>query len=152
MSTKHPMTIDGHRNMQEELRRLKGPERTKISQAIGFARELGDLSENAEYAEAREEQAFVETRIFDLEELLLKAVVIEESKGGTVEIGSVVTVKKGNDTFHYVIVGSYEAKPEEGKISDESPLGRAFVHKKAGDKITIKTPGGSVVYEILETS
>jgi transcription elongation factor GreA len=115
------------------------------------AKEYGDLSENSEYAEAREEQANVETRIFELEDLLKEAVLIEKGgHNGTVEVGSVITIKKGDKTSVYTIVGKYEAKPEEGRISDESPLGKAFMGHKAGDKIPVTTPAGQMTYEIVK--
>src|SRR5580698_4331953 len=108
-----------------ELEELKNNRRNEVAQRLKQAKEYGDLSENSEYAEARDEQANVETRIFELEDLLKEAVIIEKNgtHNGTVEVGSVITIKKGDKTSVYTIVGKYEAKPEEGRISDESPLG-----------------------------
>lgn len=135
--------------LKKELETLKSKKRVEVAERLRSAKEYGDLSENAEYAQAREEQSSVEGRIFELEELIQKAVIIEKSEGETVEVGSAVTVKKGDRTSQYVIVGSYEAKPEEGKISDESPLGKAFLHAHAGDTVHVKTPAGTVTYEIV---
>jgi transcription elongation factor GreA len=134
-----------------ELDELKNKKRNEVAQRLKAAKEYGDLSENSEYAEAREEQANVEARIFELEELLKEAVTIETGAGGdTVGVGSVVTVKKGEKTMTYTIVGSYEAKPEEGRISDESPLGKAFMGRKVGDTVNVATPGGTVSYQVTE--
>ena len=136
---------------KKELDELKNKRRNDVAQRLKQAKEYGDLSENSEYAEAREEQANVETRIFELEDLLKDAVLIEKNgTSGAVEVGSIITIKKGEKTSTYTIVGKYEAKPEEGKISDESPLGKAFLKHKEGDKIPVTTPGGVVSYEILK--
>jgi len=136
--------------LKKELDGLKTVKRVEISERLKRAKEYGDLSENAEYAEAREEQSTVETRIFELEELLKKAEVIKKSDGAIVRVGSTVTAKKGDKNVKYAIVGSYEAKPEEGRISDESPLGRAFIKHKVGDTVSVTTPSGVVAYEILK--
>lgn len=134
-----------------ELENLKNVRRNEVAQRLKQAKEYGDLSENSEYAEARDEQANVETRIFELEDLLKDAVVLEKTEAnGVVQVGSVITIKKGDKTSAYTIVGKYEAKPEEGKISDESPLGKAFLDHKVGDKINVTTPAGVMVYEILK--
>jgi transcription elongation factor GreA len=135
---------------RKELEELKNQKRNDVAQRLKQAKEYGDLSENSEYAEAREEQANVEMRIFELEDVLKSAVTIEKNgANGTVEVGSSITIKKGAKTSQYTIVGKYEAKPEEGKISDESPLGKAFLHHKAGDKVSVSTPAGQMIYEIL---
>lgn len=148
--TKQYLTKERLEEFKIELDELKNKRRNEVAQRLKQAKEYGDLSENSEYAEAREEQANVETRIFELEDLLKDAVVIEKnSPSGTVEVGSVVTIKKGEKTSIYAIVGKYEAKPEEGKISDESPLGKAFLGHKVGDKIPVTTPTGVMTYEIL---
>ena len=148
---KYYLTKDRLEEAKNELKDLKNKKRVEVAERLRSAKELGDLSENAEYTQAREEQASVETRIFELEELLQKATVIEKSQGSaTVKMGSTITVKKGNNEFRYTIVGSYEAKPEEGRISDESPLGHAFIDHKIGDKVTIAAPSGPVTYEIVK--
>lgn len=137
--------------LKQELDNLKQAGRLDVAERLKRAKEFGDLSENSEYAEAREQQAQVESRIFELEEIIKKAAIIQKAEGTeTVEMGSTITVKKGEKTFQYTLVGSYEARPEEGKISDESPLGRAFLHHKVGDHITVHTPAGSAVYQITK--
>jgi transcription elongation factor GreA len=136
---------------KKELDELKTKKRMEIAQRLKVAKEYGDLSENSEYAEAREEQANVEARIFELEELLKNAAMITKRAGSDlVEVGSTIVVKKGEKTATYTIVGSYESKPELGQISDESPLGKAFLKHKVGDTVTVTTPAGKMEYEILK--
>jgi transcription elongation factor GreA len=148
---KQYLTKERLEELKLELEDLKNNKRNEVAQRLKQAKEYGDLSENSEYAEAREEQASVESRIFELEELMKEAVTIKTGEGGdTVKVGSVVTVKKGDKTMTYTVVGSYEAKPEEGRISDESPLGKAFIGHKVGDVIPVTTPGGSVNYEVIK--
>jgi transcription elongation factor GreA len=149
--SKQYLTKERLEEFKLELEELKSKKRNEVAQRLKQAKEYGDLSENSEYAEARDEQANVETRIFELEDLVKSAVIIEKTEdNGAVQVGSVVTIKKGEKTSVYTIVGKYEAKPEEGKISDESPLGKAFLKHKVGDKINVTTPGGIVTYEILK--
>jgi transcription elongation factor GreA len=149
--SKQYLTQERLDELKVELEELKNTKRQEVAQRLKQAKEYGDLSENSEYAEAREEQASVESRIFELEELMKEAVTIKTGEGGDiVQVGSIVTVKKGDKTMTYTIVGPYEAKPEEGRISDESPLGKAFLKHKVGDVIQIATPGGSVSYEVVE--
>jgi transcription elongation factor GreA len=149
--SKQYLTKERLEEFKAELEELKNIKRNEVAQRLKQAKEYGDLSENSEYAEAREEQANVETRIFELEDLLKEAVLIEKGgHNGTVEVGSVITIKKGDKTSVYTIVGKYEAKPEEGRISDESPLGKAFMGHKAGDKIPVTTPAGQMTYEIVK--
>lgn len=149
--SKQYVTKERLEEFKAELEELKSKRRNEVAQRLKQAKEYGDLSENSEYAEARDEQANVETRIFELEDLLKTAVIIEKAEAnGVVQVGSAITIKKGEKTSVYTIVGKYEAKPEEGKISDESPLGKAFLKHKVGDKINITTPGGGVTYEILK--
>jgi transcription elongation factor GreA len=137
--------------LKAELESLKSSKRMEVAARLKQAKEYGDLSENSEYAEAREEQANVEGRIFELEELLKNVELITKHSGGSlVDVGSTIVVKKGDKTATYNIVGSYEANPLEGKISDESPLGKAFLGKKTGDVVNVTTPGGTVKYEILK--
>lgn len=148
---KQYLTKERLEEFKEELETLKNKKRVEVAERLKQAKEYGDLSENSEYAEAREEQASVETRIAELEDLLKEAVTIKKSGGGdTVTVGSTVTVKKGEKSTSYTIVGSYEAKPEEGRISDESPLGKAFLKKKVGENVKVTTPGGTQMYEILK--
>jgi transcription elongation factor GreA len=149
---KEYLTKERMEEFRKELDELKNQKRNEVAQRLKQAKEYGDLSENSEYAEAREEQANVETRIFELEELLKNAVIIE-TKGAhhdTVQVGSTVTIKKGPKTSTYTIVGMHEAKPEEGRISDDSPLGKAFISHKAGDVVDVVTPAGAAKYEIVK--
>src|SRR5665213_3665045 len=140
--SKQYLTKERLEELKNELTELKSTKRLEIAQRLKQAKEYGDLSENSEYAEAREEQATVESRIFELEDLLKEAVTLKTGEGGdVVQVGSIVTVKKGEKTSTYTIVGPYEAKPEEGRISDESPLGKAFLKHKVGDVINVATPG-----------
>ena len=151
--SKQYLTKERLEEFKVELEDLKNNRRNEVAQRLKQAKEYGDLSENSEYAEARDEQANVEGRIFELEEVLKSAVLIEKTEGnGAVQVGSVVTIKKGEKTSVYTIVGKYEAKPEEGRISDESPLGKAFLKHKVGDTINVTTPGGVMTYEILKIS
>lgn len=148
---KYYLTKERLEELRAELEDLKNKRRVEVAERLKHAKEYGDLSENSEYAEAREEQAVVEGRIFELEEILKKAIVIKKS--GSIEkvsVGSTLTVKKGDKIFEYTIVGSYEAKPEEGKISDESPLGKAFLGRKVGDDVTVKAPSGEARYQITK--
>ena len=138
--------------LTRELEEFKTVKRREVAERLKQAKEYGDLAENSEYVEARDEQERVERRIFELEELLKGAVVIKKSKGkDVVSIGSTITVRKGEATLEYQIVGSNEAKPENGKISNESPLGKAFLKHKVGDGIVLTTPVGEVVkYQIIK--
>src|SRR6266481_262264 len=141
MDQQYHLTKERLEEIKKELETLKDTGRQNIAERLKRAKEFGDLSENSEYAEAREEQAQVETRIFELEDMVKNAVVIKKTEGSdTVEIGSTVTVEKNGKPFKYTIVGSYEAKPEEGRISDESPLGKAFMHRKVGENVSITAP------------
>ena len=137
--------------LQVELEDLKTRKRFEVAERLKQAKEFGDLTENSEYSEARNQQEQVEKRIYELEDILKRVVLIEEKESfDVVAVGSKVTVRRGTEVFRYHIVGSNETKPEEGKISDESPLGRAFLNRKAGDTVTITTPSGSATYEIIK--
>jgi len=145
------LSKSGLEKLKDELRELKTKKRQEIAARLEHAKSLGDLSENAEYQEAKEEQSLMEVQIAELEETLRSAVIIAEGQGtDLVRIGSTVRVRsdRGEEVYH--IVGSEEASPLEGKISNESPLGSAFLGKKVGERVEVKTPGGMVKYEILE--
>ncbi len=143
------LTPEGYQRAKQELEELKHVKRKEIAGRIQDAKELGDLSENAEYAEAKNEQSFTEGRIVELENLIKTAVVIDSPTDSTVvRVGSTVTVKGKSTEATYTIVGSNEADPTAGKISNESPLGKAFIGKRAGDAITVTTPAGKSSYTI----
>lgn len=148
---KYYLTKERFEELKRELEELRTKKRMEIAERLKRAKEFGDLSENSEYTEAREEQSWVETRIFELEEMMKKYVLIEKQKGASdVQIGSTVTVKKGDKVSTYMIVGSNEANPREGKISNESPIGRALLKHKVGDTVTVKTPAGETAYQITK--
>jgi len=137
--------------LKAELNRLKTEKRLEIANKLKRAKEFGDLSENAEYLGAREEQANAERRVSDLEEILRNAVIIKKSSGNdTIDIGSAVEVRRNGEPLKFKIVGSEEAKPEEGFISNESPLGRELIGHKVGDSITVDAPSGNVEYKIYK--
>ena len=147
MKKQYQITEGGKKELEAELVELKG-RRGDIAEKIANARDYGDLSENAEYDSAREEQGIVETRIAEIEEILLNAEIIKAHKGSTVSLGSKVELKTKGKTVTYHVVGPVEADPLEGKISNESPIGAAAMGKKVGDTLTITTPKGEVSYEI----
>ncbi len=151
MPDRYYVTAERLAEVQVELEHLKTKTRLDIADQLKRAKEYGDLSENAEYAEAREEQSRVETRIFELEELVKKAVIIKKTEGSeVVTVGAKVTVKKGDKSFEFMIVGSNESKPEEGKISNESPIGKALLGKKVGDSVTVTMPTGEATYQVTK--
>ena len=149
-------TQKGYQELVDELHYLKHEKREKIKSDIALARSFGDLSENSEYDEARNEQAKNEARIKELEELLENAVILDESSIDTsvVSLGSTVKVRNTDidAEFTYDLVGSNESNPMEGKISDQSPIGAALMGKKAGDKVEVTTPGGLIHLSVLEVS
>ena len=156
MAKKQMYTQQGYQELVDELHYLKHEKREKIKSDIALARSFGDLSENSEYDEARNEQAKNEARIKELEELLENAVILDESNIDTsvVSLGSAVTVLNValGAEFTYDLVGSNESNPAEGKISDQSPIGAALMGKKAGDKVEVTTPGGVIHLSVLEVS
>ena len=152
--SKFPMTARGFAQLEEELKRLKTEERPAISRALEEARAHGDLSENAEYHAAKERQAFVETRVADLEDKVSRAQVIDASKlsGGTVKFGATVTLID-DDTeaeMHFQIVGEDESDVKQKRLSIASPLARALIGKEVGDEVEVTTPGGHKLYELIK--
>jgi len=150
-----PMTGEGHAALDAELKKLKSVERPAIIQAISIAREHGDLSENAEYHAAREQQSFIEGRIKELEGNLGVAEVIDTGKlnvGGKVVFGAHVKLydEDADNEVSYQIVGDLEADIAKGRISLSSPIGRALIGKLEGDEFTFEAPNGEKAYEILE--
>ncbi len=142
---------EGLEKFKQELEDLVNVKRKEIIERIERAKELGDLSENAEYAAAKDEQAFTEGRIIELQDMIARAEIINgDGRIDIVRVGSKVKVKSDGAEAEYEIVGVAEAEPLAGKISNESPLGRAFLGKKRGDKVQIQVPKGMVDYTILE--
>ena len=146
MKKQYHLTQEGKTELETELAELIA-KRSDIAEKIANARDDGDLSENAEYDAAREEQAMLESRIAELEDILKNADIIKPTKSSTVKVGSTVHLENGTKVT-YRVVGPVEADPLEGKISNESPIGAALMGKKVGDTVTITTPKGQVVYSI----
>jgi len=148
------LTPERYEEVVREVHKLKTDERKRVAERLKNAKDLGDLSENFDYHEAREEQSRLEARIHELEELIRNSVIIKKASGSvTVRIGGQVTVaRKGESGGEavFTIVGSSEARPAEGFISNESPLGRALLGKKVGDAVTITTPKGPSTYQVVK--
>lgn len=143
------LTKIGKEELEKELAELKGM-RPAIAERLATARAFGDLSENQEYTDARAEQKTVENRILEIEDILKNASVIRKNSSGKVTMGSVVTVKVVNKKQTFTIVGPVEANPLEGKISNESPIGRALMGRKVGEATELQTPKGTTKYVIVE--
>lgn len=145
------ITKKGLEKLQKDLRYLKTTRRREVAEAIQSAKEQGDLSENAEYIEAKEEQSRLEERIAQLEVITKRAKVIENNRNGNgvIQIGSRVVLKTNSSEIQYEIVGSSEANPAKGKISNESPLGRLLVGKKKGEEVILEAPSGKITYKIM---
>ena len=154
MAAEQKYTREGFEKLKEEYETRTKVERERILNAIAEARSFGDLSENAEYDAARNDQAKNETRIRELEELIQHAVVVDDSAidGSVVGLGSFVKVEKDGKEAEYKIVGSNEANPFENKISDMSPIGRALVGAKVGDTVKVETPARVVTLKVLHVS
>lgn len=146
------VTKDGFDKLKKELDELKNVRRKEIALRIEIAKDMGDLSENAEYHEAKEEQGFIEGRIQELEMILPNAAIIERKDNGCVNVGSTVKVSANGKEKEYTIVGANEADPMAGRISNESPLGIAFIGKCPGDTLEVKVPSGKIVYHIIAVS
>ena len=152
------ITEEKRKSLEVELANLKGPKRKEILEALRYAKSLGDLSENAEYHQAREDQGKLEEWIVKIEQILKSSKTVAKSGGETVEIGSQVVVQKmgkkdeDKEKKTYTIVGSEEADMKQGKISHRSPIGVAFLGKKKGDDVSFKTPNGVVDYKIINVS
>ncbi|MFE8703263.1 transcription elongation factor GreA [Cytobacillus sp. FJAT-54145] len=149
-----PMTLAGKEKLEQELEQLKSVKRKEVVERIKIARSFGDLSENSEYDSAKEEQAFVEGRITTLENMIRNAKIIEEDEvsSDTVTLGRSVTFVELPDGEEetYTIVGSAEADPFEGKISNDSPIAKSLMGKRVGDQVTVQTPGGEMSVRITE--
>ncbi len=143
------ITEEGLVRLQSELRELTDVKRPQVVERLSTARAMGDLSENNEYAQAKDELSFVDGRITELEDVLREAVVAKKQSNGTVALGSRVTVKnQGEHVFH--VVGEWEADPAQKMISHKSPLGLALLGKKVGDKIEVEAPAGKIIYTVLK--
>lgn len=143
------LTRQGHDELIAELEELRNIKRPATVKRVQTAREFGDLSENAEYHAAREELNFIDGRIDELEDILLRSHVVTARKSKTiVDIGCKVTVAVNGSSHDYHIVGEWEANPAEKKISPDSPLGKALIGRKVGDKVTVEAPAGTIVYTI----
>ena len=153
---KMPMTPEGLRNLEDELKRLRTEERPSVIKAIAEAREHGDLSENAEYHAARERQSYIEGRLAELEDVISRSDVIDTSKltGDVVYFGATVLVadEDTDEERTYQIVGGHEAEAEAGKLSVTSPLARALIGKKLGDLVEVETPRDHKAYKICKVS
>ena len=148
------LTTEGHQKLEQELEQLKTVRRKEVSEKIKVALSFGDLSENSEYDEAKNEQAIVEARIAEVEQMLKNASVLDESgiTTDTIGVGSVIKIKhlKLGKEDTYKIVGSTEAAPLQKKISDESPVGKAMLGHHVGDIVDVEAPAGIIQYEVLE--
>ena len=156
MPTTNFLTKEGFQKLQEELDHLRTVKRQEVADRLHEAMEGGELIENAEYEAAKNERAFVEGRIQELEILLATANIIEESNGkakknDVIHVGSKVTIKEGNfEAETFTIVGAAEANPRDGKISNESPIGKAILNHKLGDVVKVETPGGTYNVKIIK--
>ena len=145
------LTAEGEAKLKAELVELKGPKREELAQRLRSAIQMGDLSENADYHKAKEDQAFLEGRIQEIEAILRNVTIIEKANSDVVSVGSHVTVQEsGFDPETYYIVGAREADPRNGKISNESPIGSALLNHKAGDVVEADAPGGKIKFKILK--
>ncbi len=149
---KEYLTKEKHAEFIKELNDLKTVRRKEVAEHLEYAKSLGDLSENAEYQEAREEQAMIEDRIMKLENMLKSAEIMSLHHSDKVDVGSTVTIEKETDgkKLTYKIVGSEEADIKQGKLSMRSPLGEAMLEKRKGDKFSVRTPQGIVNYKVVE--
>lgn len=147
------LTAQGAQQLKKELSELKGPAREEIARRLRSAIQMGDLSENADYHKAKEDQGFLEGRIQELEYLLKNATIVAESSAPreVVEVGATITIQEENYPPEiYLMVGAKEADPRNGKISNESPIGRALMGNRVGDVVVAETPGGSITLTILK--
>jgi transcription elongation factor GreA len=145
------LTREGEKKLKAELAELTGPRREELSKRLRSAIQMGDLSENADYHKAKEDQAFLEGRIQEIEAVLRTAVIVDKTQSDVVTVGSHVTVQEDNfPPETYSLVGAKEADPRNGKISNESPIGSALMDHKVGDIVVAETPGGQVKFKILK--
>lgn len=153
MNEEHYLTKEGEQQIREELKHLEGPMRIDLARRLREAIQMGDLSENADYITTKEEQGFLEGRILELKYILSHATIIEENGHNleNVEVGTTVTIQEGNYPPEvYYLVGSKEADPDNGRISNASPIGRAIMGNKVGDIVDVETPGGIIQFKIVK--
>jgi transcription elongation factor GreA len=151
MSEKYFLTQEGAEKMRAELEDMKTRQRDELAKRLRFAIQQGDLSENADYHKAKEDQAFLEGKIREYEETLAGAKIIEKKSGGVIDVGSHITIQEeGYPEETYFMVGAREANPREGRISNESPIGSALLGHKVGDTVTVTTPGGQMKIKIIK--
>ena len=145
------LTPEGEAKLTAELADLTGPRREELAQRLRSAIQRGDLSENADYHKAKEDQAFLEGRIQEIEAVLRNAVIIEKKSSDKVEVGTTVTIQEGDfDPETFYVVGAKEADPRNGRISNESPIGAALMGHKVGETVEVQTPGGKMKFKILK--
>lgn len=153
MTEAHYLTNDGLQRLQAELNYLKTTARDQLARRLRTAIQQGDLSENADYIAAKEEQGFLEGRIMELEQIIRNVVIIDESQRNrdVVDIGASVTIQEGNFPVEtYQLVGPQEADPANGRISHESPIGKAMIGKRSGDEFLVSTPNGTIHFKIVK--
>lgn len=151
MSQKTYLTAEGEAKLKIELAELTGIRREELSQRLRSAIQMGDLSENADYHKAKEDQGFLEGRIQEIEAVLRTAIIIEHSQSDFVTVGSHITIQEeGLDPETFYVVGAKEADPRNGKISNESPIGSALMNHKVGEEVVVETPGGKIKFKILK--
>ena len=145
------LTAEGAQKIRTEVEELTGVQRTALAKRLREAIRMGDLSENADYSAAKEEQAFLEGKIRELEDTLRRAVIIKEDRNkGVVSVGTTVTIADdGGSREVYTVVGTKEANPREGQISNQSPIGSALLGKKSGDLVLVETPGGELALRVI---
>lgn len=150
MDKKMYLTKEGYGKLKEELENLLSNERVAIAERIKTAKEYGDLSENSEYSDAKEQQSFIEGRILEIEHILKNSEIIDEkhTNCGSVNVGCVVHLEASDKELKYRIVGSAEADPQKGYISNESPIGKALLGKKTGEQVEVSVPAGVTKYKI----
>ena len=146
------LTKEGLEELKKEYEELSKVKRPEVLNRVSQARNMGDLSENAEYTVAREELSFIDGRIDELEELLKQVVIISNNHSSTIKLGSTVKVNTDGGREVFTVVGEWEADPKESKISHESPLGKALLGKKVGEKVDVQAPAGKIVYTIESSS
>jgi transcription elongation factor GreA len=148
---KYQITQDGYTKLEKELEELTKKKRPKAITRLQTARAMGDLSENSEYTAAKEDLAFIEGRIQELEELMKNAQIVSHLSDSTlIDVGCSVTVEKDGEKVNYFIVGEFEANPMENKLSHSSPIGKALLGKKIGELVSVEVPAGKLVYKILD--